>query len=34
VVAVLALGFSALVASEIPAFRASSMSPLEALRAE
>jgi predicted permease len=34
VVAVLALGFSALVASVIPAFRASSMSPLEALRAE
>ncbi len=33
-VAVLALGFSALVASLIPAFRASLISPLQALRAE
>jgi ABC-type antimicrobial peptide transport system permease subunit len=33
-VAVLALGFSALVASLIPAFRASLISPLEALRAD
>jgi ABC-type antimicrobial peptide transport system permease subunit len=31
---VLALGFSALVASLIPAFRASLISPLDALRAE
>jgi predicted permease len=34
VIAVLALGLSALVASLIPAFRASLISPLEALRAE
>jgi ABC-type lipoprotein release transport system permease subunit len=33
-VAVLALGLSALLASLIPAFRASSISPLQALRAE
>ena len=33
-VAVLTLGFSALVASLIPAFRASRISPAEALRAE
>jgi len=33
-VAVVTLGLSALVASLIPAFRASSISPLEALRAE
>jgi ABC-type antimicrobial peptide transport system permease subunit len=33
-VAVVTLGFSALVASLIPALRASSISPLEALRAE
>jgi ABC-type lipoprotein release transport system permease subunit len=32
--AVAALGFSALVASLIPAVRASSTSPLDALRAE
>jgi predicted permease len=33
-VAILALGFSALIAALIPAFRASSISPLEALRVE
>jgi ABC-type lipoprotein release transport system permease subunit len=33
-IAVVALGLSALVASLIPAFRASLISPLEALRAE
>ena len=33
-VAVMTLGFSVLVASLIPAIRASSVSPLEALRAE
>jgi ABC-type lipoprotein release transport system permease subunit len=32
--AVLALGLSALVASLVPAFRASLISPLDALRAE
>ncbi len=33
-VAILALGFSALIASLIPAFRASSIAPMEALRSE
>jgi ABC-type lipoprotein release transport system permease subunit len=33
-VALAALGFSALIASLIPALRASSISPLDALRAE
>jgi ABC-type antimicrobial peptide transport system permease subunit len=33
-IAVVALGLSALVASLIPAFRASSISPLDALRTE
>jgi ABC-type antimicrobial peptide transport system permease subunit len=32
--AILVLGFSALTAALIPAFRASSISPLEALRAD
>jgi ABC-type antimicrobial peptide transport system permease subunit len=33
-VAVAALGFSALIASLVPAFRASSISPVQALRSE
>jgi len=33
-VSILALGFSALTAAWIPAFRASSISPIQALRAE